>query len=174
MNRTIATLGILAVLVAIYVLVLEPMSEKRVYMQEQLKTNYVTLVKYQKYQKQKGQSSKRLEVAQKALEMAESPLLSHSDTSVAFARLQLDVQRLAAMSGLQVTSVKPLPAVEFKHYTGLPIFLDCTGDIKDLGEFLKSLDARDVLFGIDRLNVAAQQNGRLRVKIQLTGLMLTS
>jgi hypothetical protein len=63
--------------------------------------------------------------------------------------------------------------VEFKNYTGLPIFMDCNGDIKELNNFLKRLDAPGVFLDIDRLNISAQQDGGLRIKIQLTGLMIS-
>jgi len=174
MNKSIAVIGVVAVLAALYALVLSPLAEKRVVLQDQLQLDYSTLVKYKKFENQQDQSSKKLDEALNELAAAESLVLPHSDTSLAFSQLQKDIQKLATQSGLQVTSVKPLPTVEFKHYTGLPIFLDCTGDIKSLGEFMKRLDSRDELFGIDKLIIAAQQDGTLRIKIQLTGLMMSS
>jgi Tfp pilus assembly protein PilO len=163
-----------AVLAAIYVLLLQPLAEKRVYMQEEIRTKYVTLTKYERYSSRQDDADQRLEAAQVNLEQLEKHVLPHSDNSVAFAKLQLDIQRMATASGLTVTSIKPLPTLEFKHYTGLPIFLDCTGDIKNLGEFLRGLDSRDVLLSTSLRGIAAQQDGKLRIKIQLTGLMLSS
>jgi Tfp pilus assembly protein PilO len=171
MNRTIAILGVVAVLSAIYVLLLQPMEEKRGNMQEQLRSNYGTLIRYEKYSERKDDANERLEAALIELERIERHVLPNSDTSVAFAKLQLDIQRMATQSGLTVVSIKPLPTVEFKHYTGLPIFLDCTGDIKNLGEFLRVLDSGDVLLDTNLRGIAAQQDGSLRIKIQLTGLM---
>jgi Tfp pilus assembly protein PilO len=174
MNRTIAVIGIIALLAAAYVLILEPLAEKRIEMQDKLQTDYSTLIKYVRYKQLKDQAGKRLEVSQQNLENAERLILPTSDTSVAFAKLQRNVQGMATSSGLLVTSIKPLPALEFKNYTGLPIFMDCTGDIKELGDFLKRLDAPNVFLDIDRLNISARQNGELRIKIQLTGLMISS
>jgi Tfp pilus assembly protein PilO len=81
---------------------------------------------------------------------------------------------MATNSGFSVTSIKPLPTVEFKNYTGLPIFMDCNGNVKDLSNFLRRLDDPNTLLDIDRLNISAQQDGGLRIKIQLTGLMKSS
>jgi Tfp pilus assembly protein PilO len=173
MNRTIAVIGIIALLAAAYVLIVEPLAEKRVEMQDKLQTDYGTLIKYARYKRLKNRAGKRLEVAQQNLENVERLILPTSDTSVAFAKLQRNVQGMATNAGLTVTSIKPLPTVEFKNYTGLPIFMDCNGDIKELNNFLKRLDAPGVFLDIDRLNISAQQDGGLRIKIQLTGLMIS-
>ncbi len=174
MNRTIAVIGIIALLAAAYVLIVEPLAEKRVQIQDKLQTDYRTLTKLARYKRLKDQANNRLEVSRKNLENTERLILPTSDTSVAFAKLQRNVQGMATSSGLLVTSIKPLPTLEFKNYTGLPIFMDCTGDIQKLGDFLKRLDAPTVFLGIDRLNISTQQNGELRIKIQLTGLMISS
>jgi Tfp pilus assembly protein PilO len=174
MNRTIAAIGIIALLAAAYVLIVEPLAEKRVEMQDRLQADYSTLIKYARYNKLKDHSGKRLEFSQQKLEKTESFILPSSDTSVAFAKLQRNVQGMATNSGLSVTSIKPLPTVEFKNYTGLPIFIDCNGNVKDFSNFLRRLDDPSILLDIDRLNISAQQDGGLRIKIQLTGLMKSS
>jgi Tfp pilus assembly protein PilO len=171
MNRTVAAIGVIGLLAAVYVFFIAPLADKRVVIQERLEIDYGTLYKYQKVFWNKERVAPRLEQSRKALEQLERNIFPETDTSVTFAKLQMEIQNMAATSGLTVTSIKPLPTVSYKHYTGLPLFMDCTGNIKQLGSFFKLLDAYNVFFSIDRLNIAALQDGRLRIKMQLSGLM---
>ena len=72
-----------------------------------------------------------------------------------------------------VKSIKPLPFVDYGGYTGLPILLDCMGDIGNLSRFLNFLDSTWELIAIDKLNVATSAGGVLRIKVQLSGLKKT-
>ncbi len=174
MNRKIIAIGVVGLLAAVYVFFIAPLADKRVGLQERLAIDYVTLTKYQKFYRQKESTGPRLKIATEKLEKLEGQIFPASDTSVAFAKLQADIQKFARKSGLTVTSIKPLPTVSRKHYTGLPLFMDCTGNIKQLGSFLKLLDAYNVFYSIERLNIAALQDGTLRIKMQLSGLMWLS
>lgn len=171
MNRTIAAIGIVAALAAVYVFLIAPLDEKRVDIQERLRMDYATLHKYEAVSGNREQIEPLLEQTRNDLQDIEQNIFPKTDLSVAFAKLQKNVQALARESGLTVTSVKPLPTISYEHYTGLPLYIDCAGDIKELSEFLKSLDSRDVFYRIDRLNIAASRNGSLRIKMQLSGLM---
>jgi Tfp pilus assembly protein PilO len=174
MSRNIAAIGIAAALVAAYVFLVSPLEAKRSEVQERLQTDYRTLSKYQKVLAGREQIEPRLEHTREELRRMEENIFENTKLSVAFAKLQKDVQGLAAKSGLGVTSIKPLPTISYEHYTGLPIYVDCKGNIRNLGKFLKEIDSSDRFYSIDRLDISAAQGGGLRIRMQLSGLMSTA
>jgi len=180
MNRTVLAIGAVAALAAVYVFLISPLEDSglpllslppRAEMQERLPIEYMTLYKYQKVFSERDRIGPRLQETRDELSNIEKNIFPKTDVSVAFAKLQADVQGMASAGGLTVTSVKPLPTLSYRHYTGMPLFIDCTGNIDGLGKFLKKLDSDNVFYRIDRLNVASQQDGSLRIKMQLSGLM---
>lgn len=171
MSRNIAAIGIVAALVAVYVFLVSPLEAKRVEVQERLQTEYRTLSKYQRVLASREHIEPRLERTREELLQMEENIFENSKLSVAFAQLQNDVQRLAAKSGLGVTSVKPLPTISYEHYTGLPIYIDCKGNIRNLGKFLKEIDSSERFYSIDRLDISVARGDSLRIRMQLSGLM---
>lgn len=171
MNRNMAAIGIVAALAAVYVFLVSPFESKRGEMQEGLQVDYTTLSEYQKVLSGRDRIEPRLRETREELHQMEKNIFERTDLSVAFAKLQKDVQGLASASGLDVTSVKPLPTVSNKHYTGLPIYIDCRGNIRDLGRFLKKIDSSEIFYSVDRLDISAAQEDTLRIRMQLAGLM---
>ncbi|MEJ2323628.1 MAG: type II secretion system protein GspM [Nitrospirota bacterium] len=171
MSKNVAAIGVAAALVAVYVFLVSPLDAKRNEIQERLQAEYTTLSKYQKILSDKEQIEPRLERTRAELHQMEGNIFENTEISVAFAKLQNNVQGLASKSGLSVTSIKPLPTISYKHYTGLPLYVDCKGNIRELGKFLKEIDSSGTFYGIDRLDISVAQGNGLRIRMQLSGLM---
>ncbi len=170
MNRRLMSMVTIAVVLGVYVFLLAPLPEKRTALQDRIETDYVTMLKYERFLERAREAAPKIEESRRRLDELETNVLPRTDTSVGFARLQIDLQGLAEKAGLRIASVKPLPAVSYRYYTGLPIYMECTGNIRQLGSFLKSLDERLLFIGVDRINIVKTPGG-LRIKMQLSGLM---
>jgi|Deesub1362A_J573_1020465.scaffolds.fasta_scaffold00077_85 Tfp pilus assembly protein PilO len=173
MRRSLALIGGFVIVIAVYVFFVAPLSDKRAQLKERLETDYMALKKYEKFIRSTEKAEIQLKDALKELEDMEKNIIQETDVSLAFAKLQLKIQDLADSSGLQIKSIKPLPVVNYKGYTGLPIYMDGIGNISQLGEFLKLLDSTKEFINIERLHVTTTPKNTLRIKMQLSGLMKT-
>jgi Tfp pilus assembly protein PilO len=173
MSRTTIAIIALAVILGVYVFLMRPLEEKRAEIKERLETNYTTLVKNERFIKRTEKAGVELKDAIKELEEMEQYIIHSADTSIAFAELQTKIQNIAEASGLYVTSVKPLTPVSYKGYRGLPIYMDSLGNIEQLSRFLNYLDSTWEFISLDKLTVTINVQQRLRIKVQLSGLMRT-
>jgi Tfp pilus assembly protein PilO len=171
MNRVIMALGIFALLVGAYVILVEPLTEKRSDLKDRLEMNYATLKKSERFIEKTQKTGVRLEDARRELEEVERYVIQSTDTSLAFAELQAKVQDMARASGVKVTSIKPFPTVDYNGYKGLPIYMEGMGGIKDLSQFLKSIDSTEELIRVDRLKIQNSRQDSLKIAIQFSGLM---
>lgn len=160
----------IAGLLGIYVLLVAPLKDKRVELKDRLFVEYKTMAKLENFIGSSLGAEGDIEKAAAELEEMEQYIIHEPDVSLAFASLQSKVQDLAESSGMRITSIKPLQAVTYEGYLGLPIFVDCNGDMRQLSSFLNFLDSSWEFIAIDKLNVSVLPQGRLRVKIQLSGL----
>ncbi len=174
MRRTIPIVAIIMAIIAAYIFLIMPLSEKRSVMRESLEAKYATLNKYEIFLKSAGMTETEIDTAEKAIEGMEANILQDTNESLAFARLQGHIQDFAEKSGIKIISIKPLSVVKYKHYAGLPIQIEGNGGISQLSEFMRQIDASKQLIRIDRLNVNVlniQMPGDLRIRMQVSGLM---
>jgi len=173
-KRSIAIVAIIMVIIAAYVFLIMPLSEKRAGIKESLEAKYATLQKYEAFLKTAGKTETRFETVVKEIEGIEANALHDTNESLAFAKLQGYLQDFAEKSGIKIVSIKPLSMVKYKHYSGLPIQLEASGGIIQLGEFIKQIDTSKRLISIDRLSISAmnvQMSGELKIRMQVSGLM---
>lgn len=170
MSRTTLALAAAAALLGAYVLLVAPLEEKREGIKEKLFVEHRSMVKHERFISSARDTEVDIEKAAKELEEMEQFIIKESDLSLAFASLQSKVQDMAESAGLRITSIKPLQAVGYEGYRGLPIFMDCTGGMGQLSDFLNYLDSSWEFIAIDRLGISVLPRGELRVKIQLSGL----
>lgn len=170
MKRSVLITGILAVIAGIYFIVLLPLAEKRASIRERSEAGYASLEKYERFLSGAVNAESELKAVKGRLERLESRLLGETDTSLAVSRLQSRVQDIARGSGLTITSIRPLPAESLEGYASIPLYIDATGGIRELSEFLKGLDSSSVFIGVEKLDVATAPQETLRIKIQLSGL----
>jgi Tfp pilus assembly protein PilO len=173
MSRTTIAIIAVAALLGSYVLLIRPLEEKRAEIKEELEMNYTTLVKNERFIKRTEKAGVELEDARQELEEMEQYIIPSVDTSIAFAQLQTKIQNIADSAGLRVMSVKPLAPINYKGYKGLPIYMDSMGGIQQLSRFLNYLDSTWEFISLDSLSVSGTTQNRLRIKVQLSGLMKT-
>jgi Tfp pilus assembly protein PilO len=173
MTRRTIILIVIAVVVGFYVFYVDDLAEKRPALQEKLEMDFTTLMKHEKFIQRTKMAGVDIEDALEELAEKEKHIIHTTDQSLAFARLQKKIQDLAYETGLRISTIKLLPAVAHNGYTELPIFMDSTGDISNLSEFLKHIDSGKDFIGLDELDISSAPKGRLRVKMQLSGLMKT-
>jgi Tfp pilus assembly protein PilO len=170
MKRSTLVLMIIAALLGAYVFLVSPLEGKREELRERLFVEYKTLRQHEEFIGSTEDAQTEVEEALKELTDMEKHVIQNKDTSL-FAELQKKVQRLAETSGMRVTSIKPLSTENRHGYAVLPIFMDFTGSISNFSSFLRRLDRSSEFIAIDRLNISRVPLNKLRVKIQLSGLM---
>ncbi len=171
MSRTTLGLMVVAALIAVHVLFIAPLDDKREAMQEQMFIDHKALVKFERFLASGADSQKKLDELRQELKKLEKNIIDESDPSLAFASLQSDIQDMADGAGLSVNSVKPLEPQEADGYRTMPLFLDSSGGMEALSAFLKMLDSSRKLISLEKINIAAAPRGGLRIKMEFSGLM---
>lgn len=176
MKRPVIIVAVAVAVMALYVMVIMPLSEERPRMKETLHAKYSTLQKYEAFLKTSGKAGSALggDTIVKEVENMGSALIQDTNESLAFARLQGHIQDFAEKSGVKIISIKPLSVVKYKHYSSLPIQLEANSGIVQVGGFLKQLEESKQLIGIDRLSInvmSTQMPGDLKIRMQVSGLM---
>ncbi len=172
MNRNLLIMTVIAALIAFYSFIIDPLSDKRASIQDDLFLQYKSLMKHEQFLRNAQSAEEELENSRTELEKQEEFIIRENDTSLAFARLQTKVQDMAASAGLEITSLKPLQGTDQKvGYKKLPLYMDCKGNMSQLSKFLNHLDSTWEFIAIDSLQVSVMLQGKLRIRIQLSGLM---
>ena len=196
MRKSVIIPGIITVLVTIYVLFIMPLSDKRDSIKENMETKYSMLKKYEAivngslitegelkdqkailYDLETGILNSPVKIANSpAITNTPSPLGAPPsvESSLAFARFQNGIQDMAERSGVRIVQLKPLNAIVYDGYLGLPLFIEARGDIRALSEFLHSIDRKESFIRVEKLGVSVQE-GRaekeIRIKMQVAGLL---
>lgn len=172
MTRKAAMMIGLAVTLALYYFAILPLEAGRPAMQEELRAERATLMKYKRFLETVKDGEGQLKAAKERLEELERGMVPASDVSLALATLQGRVQDKVQASGLQILSIKSQVAEDGKGgYKVLPIFIDCTGDTSELSKLLKSLDSAGSMISVDSLSVSVLRANMLRIKLNISGLM---
>jgi Tfp pilus assembly protein PilO len=172
MRRNILILAVITALLVIYVLFIIPLDDKRGGLKEELFVQYKSLLKHEQFVNNAQNAQEDLTKARAELETKEKHIIIASDVSLAFAQLQTMVQDMADQAGLTITQMKPLQAAPNEvGYKLLPLFIDCHGEIWQLSKFLNFLDSTPDFIAVDRLQVTVAPQGKLRIRVQLSGLM---
>lgn len=163
----------LLLVVAVYIFdsyFLKPKSEE---MQEDIQTQYGVLQRYEHLVKGDGITEEAIRAEIAEIESIEKQLVQEKSEILASARLQNEVVGLADKAGLRILTIRPLNAVKTGNYRTMPIYFEGNGDIKQIGEFLRSVETGSMLIKVDKLslNIMNIQTPKdLKFKIQLSGL----
>lgn len=164
------------IVISIYIFYISPsISTRRTEITDILGAKYITLKKYEKFIKGRQVAETELKKALNELAQMEKNIMQATDPSVAFAKLQSKIQDIADGSEIKILSIKTRQSISHGGYTELPMEIEGTGYIKELSEFLKSLDSGRFI-KIERLDITSiglQQEGPLRIRMQISGLMKT-
>lgn len=174
MKKSVIISAIIMAIIAVHVFFIMPLAGKRTEMKELLQVKYASLQKYETFLKSTGKAETELDAAVKEVEGLEANVFQDKNESLAFAKMQGYVQDMAEKSGIKILSIKPLSVVKYKHYADLPVQLECSGGISQLGEFMKQIDTSKQLIRLDRLSIGVmniQMPGELKIRVQVSGLM---
>lgn len=174
MRKSIAVIAVIGAIMASYIFLIMPLSDRRAEIKDSLQAKYVTIHKYETYLKTAEKTGNELATAVKDINDIESNILQDTDESLAFVRLQGYIKDFADRSGIKILSIKPLSVVKYKHYADLPVQLEASGAIIQLSEFMRHVDESRRLLKIDKLNINVtniQILSEFKIKMQVSGLM---
>ncbi len=175
MRRSIAVIGVIGVLSAIYGFFIHPLSGERLELKETLNDKYMTLKKYDSLIKEGGLSKEELKKVSEERKEMEKNIMQFSNESLAMSTLHSRIENHADKAGIKITSVKMRPSIKYDFYAGVPLEIEAMGDIKEISSFLKSLNSGREFIKIDRLGITKaglrEEEETLRIKVQITGLM---
>jgi Tfp pilus assembly protein PilO len=172
MSITMKVLIAAAAVLGTYALLIAPLDGKREGIKESLFIENKTLLKYERFIAGGKDAKEELDALEKEVLSLENKIIRKKDPSLAFASLQSTIQDMAESAGLNINSLKPLEPVAHEGYTGIPIFMDGSGELSTLDAFLKKLDRSRKLISLDKLSVSTAPRGGLRIKMQISGLTI--
>lgn len=162
----------LASAIALYLLVISPLENARERIGNELPQKQASLAKYRDFLLTYGDERDRMKEHRQDLKQTESFIIPESDPTLAAASVQSSVQDLAALAGIKVNSIRALPPVREERYSRLPVHVDGIGKMKDISTLLKMVDSSREKLAVDKLDISTlRASGKLRIKIQLSGLM---
>jgi Tfp pilus assembly protein PilO len=135
-----------------YVL-LSPFLERREWVKGELEMQPQLLEKNLRYLNQKAEIAAALERARSELKAIEPSLISGDTPSVSASDLQQTVQAIAAKEGLQVISTRVLNPDAKGPFTKIPIQVEIGGEIEQLVNLIKGIEAAGKLLVVDELNI---------------------
>jgi len=183
----VLTLFIFFLVLGRYFLV-SPFMERGQWVKSQLEMQPQLLEKNLRYISQKAEIEARLEQAQNELKAFEPLLFSGDTPQVNASDLQQTVQGLAAKEGTQIITTRVLNPEPMSAFTKIPIQVEVSGQIDQVVNLIKGIEAAEKLLVLDELNVrsiftpavAARQQGlpqtqaqNLRVSLVISGFART-
>ncbi len=150
--------------------VLSPATENN---RESLDKKYKTLQQYEYVISGSGTIEDELKVLIAGMKNIEKRLIAEKSDFLASARVQREISGLAGKAGLNIAVTRPLNAVKLNDYSAIPVYFEGNGNIKQVSEFLKSVEANPLILKIDKLSLNItnmQKPDELRFKIQISGL----
>lgn len=171
MSRTRLVLLVALAVVVGAMLLADKLDTERAALHETLVVNHATYVKRKAFIQRTLKAGSEIKAALEDLQKSESKIIPQSDPSLGFAALQARVQDIAQGTGMRIFAIRQLQSVTARGYITLPIFVEMRGDIETFSAFLRQLAAGEDFIAIDNMNVTTSQEGVLRVRMQLSGLM---
>lgn len=147
-----ATLVVFFVVLSRFLLV-SPILERRSWVKSQLDIQPQLLEKNLRYVAQKEQMTAALEAARSELKAVESRLLTGDTPSVSASDLQETIQALASKEGTQVITTRVLNPEAAGSFTKIPIQMEISGQIDQIANLVKGIEASPKLLVVDEVNV---------------------
>jgi len=135
------------------ILVVSPLLERRDWIRSQLEMQPQLLEKNLRYVGQKDEIAGALTKSREALKLREPLLLVGNTDSVRASELQQAVQALAAREGTQVITTRVLNPESMGPFTKIAIQMEVSGQIDQVTNLIRGIDAADKLLVVDELNI---------------------
>ena len=103
----------------------------------------------------------------------EKRLVAEKTEFLSSARLQGEIGDAAKRAGLNVLTIRSLSPVKTGNYSSMSVYFEGNGNIRQISDFLKSIDSSQLLIKVDKLsfNITNVQNPKdLKFKIQVSAL----
>lgn len=166
----VAAAALVAVLLAADYYYLGPLS---VSLKDAIHARYGVLRRDEQFVREAGATTSGLEAYEKEMKSFDGRLMKEKSEFLASARLQEKFSALTQVSGLAVTTVRPMAAVKIGPYSGIPLYVEGSGTIQQISTLLREVEGEQMLLKIDKLSLAItnmQNPTELRFKIQVSGL----
>lgn len=140
---------------------------------ESLDKKYKTLQQYEYDISGSGTTEDEVNALIAEMKKIEKRLIAEKSDFLASARVQREIGDLAGKAGLNVAVTRPLNAVKLNAYSAIPVYFEGNGNIKQVSEFLKSVEANPLILKVDKLSLNItnmQKPDDLKFKIQISGL----
>jgi len=147
-----AVLVVLALVLARH-FVISPLMERQEWVERQLEIQPQLLEKNVRYLGRKAEIEAGLEKAKGELGQMEPQLFSGDTASVSASSVQEMIQAIAAKGGPQVITTRVLNPETKGSFTKIPIQIEVSGQIDQLANLIKGLEAAEKLLIVDELNV---------------------
>ena len=135
------------------IFVVSPLLERRDWIRSQLEMQPQLLEKNLRYVGQKDEIAGALAKSREALKLRESLLLAGNTDSVRASELQQAVQALAVREGTQVITTRVLNPEPLGPFTKIAIQMEVSGQIDQVTNLIRGIDAADKLLVVDELNI---------------------
>ncbi len=149
---------------------LTPQSES---MRESIETKYKTLLRDQQFMGSAGMTTANMNALINETKAIEDRLIQEKSDFLASAKLQGEVSGIARQSGLNITTIRPVPAVKFGKYSVISVYFEGSGNIKQMSDLLKGIEDDKLLIKVSKfsINITNMQNPKdLKYKIQVAAL----
>ena len=143
---------------------------------EALAKNYKTLQRYEYVVKGAGATEEGVKSLSNDVKNLEKRLITEKSDFLASAKMQSEISGLTNKAGLNVATIRTMNEVKLDGYRIIPIYFEGNGDMRQVSEFLKLVEADPLMLKIDKLslNITNMQNtDDLKFKIQISGLSKT-
>jgi len=147
----LASFAILLLVLGHYFLIV-PYLQHKEWVKSQLELQPQLLTKNLRFIDRKVEIESGLEKAQAELKGLESVLLSGDTSSVSASSIQEAVQVLADKEGIQIITTRVLNPEVMGSFTKIPIQLELSGQIDQLANFIKGIEATKSLLIVNELD----------------------
>jgi Tfp pilus assembly protein PilO len=147
----LASFAILLLVLGNYFLIV-PYLQHREWVKSQLELQPELLTKNLRFIDRKVEIESGLEKARAELKGLESVLLSGDTSSVSASSIQEAVQILADKEGIQIITTRVLNPEVMGSFTKIPIQLELSGQIDQLANFIKGIEATKSLLIVNELD----------------------
>jgi general secretion pathway protein M len=167
-----------ALLIVLYLAVVNPLLSLEESWTQELATRSRTLSRYEKLLASKGRVAEANQAMKATLARTEAQFLSGASPAVASADLQEILKNLAKEQGVQLSSTKVLPAREAGPYLEVPVQVQLTASLSQLVSLLYHLEHHKKLLFIPDLEINAprwtkgdKQEAPLQVNLVVSGVI---
>ena len=147
----VASFGILLIVLGHYFLIV-PYLQHKEWVKSQLELQPQLLTKNLRFIDRKAEIEAGLEKAQADLKGLQSKMLSGDTSSVSASSIQEAVQVLADKEGIQIITTRVLNPEVMGSFTKIPIQLELSGQIDQLANFIKGIEATKSLLIVNELD----------------------